>query len=159
MHNEAPFSFTLKVNGDLFSIRGEDVFDFIPRLEAAATVIPAIIALQEAAKGSQSVSEARAVQNLQNAGFAPQIVSAPAETAPVQQVREAPTGGLEERTDKWGNKYIAGVPDTGFCQHGARVKATKSRRDGGTYTAYVCVNDSPFGDYRAGKCDMVSAKR
>lgn len=151
MHTEAPFSFTLKVNGDLFSIRGNDFFEFIANLEKAIDVIGSIRALQAAASGStQSLSEAFVVQSLQDAGFAPQIVSQPAETAPQTQTYGGPT----EKTDKWGNRFIAGVPDTGFCQHGPRVKATKTSQKGTAYTAYVCVNDSPFGDYKNGKCEQ-----
>lgn len=152
MHTEAPFSFTLKVSGDLFSIRGNDFFEFVSNLDKATDAIGSIRTLQTAASGAtQSLSEAAVMQSLQSAGFSPQIVSEPAEQAPQTQTYGGPT----EKTDKWGNKYLAGVPDTGFCSHGPRVKATKTSSKGTVYTAFVCVNDSPFGDYKQGKCDQV----
>ena len=40
-NSEAPFSFTTKIDGDLFTIRGNDFFDFLANLKVVETV-PAV---------------------------------------------------------------------------------------------------------------------
>lgn len=68
------------------------------------------------------------------------------------QVSPVPTGGIEERTDRFGNRYQRGNPDLPSCPHGQRVVAYKTSKAGKPYKAYACVNDTPFGDFKAGKC-------
>lgn len=60
---------------------------------------------------------------------------------------------IEERTDRFGGRYVKGEPNGGAtCEHGPRIVAYKTSKAGKKYKALVCVNDSPFGDYRNGKC-------
>lgn len=68
-------------------------------------------------------------------------------------------GGIEERMDRWGNRYVSGEPTGQSCAHGPRIVAYKKSKAGKQYKAYVCVNDSPFGNYQNGKCDQVYPER
>lgn len=66
---------------------------------------------------------------------------------------------IEERNDKWGNRFVKGEPTGQTCQHGERIVAYKKSKAGKPYKAFVCVNDSPFGNYQNGKCDQTYPER
>lgn len=91
----------------------------------------------------QQPDTGQAIQNLQQAGITGQVIPTP----------------LEERTDKFGGRYIKGDPNGQACVHGPRITAYKTSKAGSPYTAYVCLNASPFGDSRNGKCDVVYPPR
>lgn len=134
---EALFSFTTKVNGDLFTVRGNTVDEFITNLKSAAPAVGYAKSLQDVNQGVPSTVE-QAVANLEAAGLEPTPV----------------VPSIEEKTDKWGGVFQKGHPDMPKCEHGARIKAKKISKAGKPYTAFVCVNDSPFGNYRDGKCEV-----
>lgn len=87
---------------------------------------------------------AQAVENLNAAGI---------------QATPVATGGIEERTDRFGNRYQRGNPDVPSCQHGPRVVAYKTSKAGKPYKAFACVNDTPFGNYQNGKCAIEYPER
>ena len=140
MSTESPFSLTIKVgaNNDLLTGRADTLEEFLARIDDLRTA-------QEYLAATGTVHQA--VQNLQAGGL---IAPSPA---------PAPSGGIAEQTDKFGNRYVKGDPSVPSCVHGQRVVAHKTSKAGKPYTAYVCVNDSPFGDWKNGKCDQVYPER
>lgn len=146
---ESPFSLTIKVgpNNDLLTGRADTVEEMKQRISelrllagAMQGVTQPVTAPAPAVAGHDSV--AVAMDNLAAAGVTGTVV----ESGPTP---------IEVRTDKWGGKYVRGNPDAGACAHGSRVVKDWNDKSGKARTAYVCVNDSPFGDYKAGKCDLV----
>jgi len=83
MSTESNYSFTTKVNGDLFTVRGDDFASFIGRLGESAHV-PAIQNLLDVLSGSAPITEQQAVANVVNAfnGTAT-VVTAPPVAPPV----------------------------------------------------------------------------
>lgn len=131
---EAPLSATVRVGDWMFTARGETPDEFAANVAIAEDYV-ALFRGAAAPAPTQGVgSVEQAVQNLNNAGVT---------ATPV---------GLEERTDKFGNRFVKGDPSVPSCIHGQRVVAYKTSKAGKPYTAYACVNDSPFGDYKNGKC-------
>jgi len=138
-HAEATYSATVKVNGDLFTVRGGTVEEFLENLMNAQTAVSWIEALQGIG----------VAQSPQPASQAPQNAAVPQQQAP----QSAPTGGIETMQDKWGNSFQRGVPGTGYCAHGARVVKNGTSKAGKAYKMYACINDTPFGNASAGKCE------
>lgn len=127
MSTESNFSFTTKVNGDLFTVRGDTVEEFKANLRDAVTLeaLDYAKALQEHAHGQQQPTTAQAVANVQAAFPGAQVVEERPAPQPVQQFPSvAPTA--------------QGGPDPKMvCKHGARVQRTGvSAR--GPWTAYFC---------------------
>lgn len=144
-NQEAPISATIKVNGDLVTFRGDSAEDFVQNAMNGEVVIEWVKRLQSHAAGSP-VSSPQPAQNVAQNASVP-VVEASQPTAPAST-------GIEEQTDKWGNRFQRGVPGTGACTHGPRVVKHGTSKAGKKYKAYACVNDSPFGDYKQGKCDL-----
>lgn len=148
MSQESNISVTVKVNGDLVTFRGDTVEEFVQNAMQGEVVIDWTKRLQSLAGGSASNHTTPTVS-------APQNAAVPQQTAPQPVVSDAPsTGAIEEQTDRFGNRFQRGVPGTGFCAHGPRVVKHGISKAGKKYKAHACVNDSPFGDYKQGKCDM-----
>jgi hypothetical protein len=61
---------------------------------------------------------------------------------------------IETKEDKFGNRYTRGNPDAGTCVHGARIVKNGTNKAGRAYKAYVCMNESPFGNWRDDKCPI-----
>jgi hypothetical protein len=110
---ESNFSVTFKVNGDLFTVRGDDAATFRANLDAVIlTDLPdKVLTAQAAAHEAGAI--AGAVATVQASVAAPAtaapapVYQAPVEAAPVA----APVqGGVETVQDKWGNTWIYGLP-------------------------------------------------
>lgn len=143
---ESPFSLTIKVgpNNDLLTGRADTADEMLGRIHELQLLAAAMQGVTQPAPVNEV---AAAIDNLAAAGLTGTVVSGP--------VQDSVQGGaIEQRDDKWGNKYTRGMPDAGACQHGQRIVKNGTNKAGRAYKAYVCVNDSPFGDYRAGKCDV-----
>lgn len=140
---EAPFSLTIKVgpNSALLTGRAGTRDEMIQRV-LDLQVLKAEIegSVPAPAEPAPVPTTEQAVQN---------VVAA----MPGSEVTGSYAPAIEQRDDKWGNKYTSGMPDAGTCQHGPRVVKNGTSKAGRPYKAYVCMNDSPFGDYRQGKCD------
>lgn len=147
---ESPFSLTIKVgpNNDLLTGRADTAAEMVQRV-AELKQIAASLSGATPAVSAQVDTVAQALDNLAAGGVTGTIVHGSTEN-----VSNVNAGAIEQRDDKWGNKYTRGVPDAGSCQHGPRVVKNGTNKAGRSYKAYVCVNDSPFGDYKAGKCDI-----
>lgn len=142
---ESPFSLTIKVgpNNDLLTGRADTAEEMSLRISQLKQLAAA---LQGAGTAPVQQPAQQHVQTLADAGIAATVVST--------------TGGaIEEKTDRFNNRYVKGEPNGQSCVHGPRVTAHKTSKAGKPYIAYVCVNDSPFGDYKAGKCDQVYPPR
>lgn len=153
---EAPFV----VSHNFCAIRAENVDELEERLQEFVNNpgIPDLIAefrgvvsrvtpagsMQDARRYADAGSTAGAVATLAQGGITGTVV---------------PDGGIEERTDRWGNRFVKGEPTGQFCEHGERVAAYKKSKAGKSYKAFVCVNDSPFGNYQNGKCDQTYPER
>jgi hypothetical protein len=137
---EAPLSATVRVGDWMFTARGVNENEFAANVSLIEQYVVAFKgAAAPVAAPTQDVSSvAQAVDNLAAAGVT---------ATPVAQA-------LEERTDKFGNRFVKGDPGVPSCIHGQRVVAYKTSKAGKPYKAYACVNDSPFGDYKAGKCQQ-----
>lgn len=138
---ESPFSLTLKVgpNNDLLTGRADTFEDMLLRIEELQRLATTM-------RGAPAPAPAAS----------PQAEVARAVDAVVSEIGAEVVGGgaIETKKDKWDNTYTKGNPDAGTCTHGPRIVANKTNKAGRKYKAYVCVNDSPFGDWKAGKCDM-----
>ena len=133
---EAPFSASVRIGDWMFTARAENDNEFAARV---STLEEYLAAFRPLAAPTQDVgSPEQAVQNLADAGIT---------GTPVAQ-------SLEERTDRFNNRYVKGDPSVPSCIHGPRIVAHKTSKAGKPYKAFVCVNDSPFGDYKAGKCQQ-----
>lgn len=149
---EARFSYTVKFNDNLLTVRGDTGAEFIANLGELQN-IPSITALINALSGSAPAprTTAEAVANFDKAfGGEVDVV----EDKEVYTPAPAATSSIEEKTDKFGNKYVKGSP-TQACAHGPRVVKHGTSKAGKKYKAQVCVNDSPFGDWKQDKCEPV----
>jgi hypothetical protein len=86
----------------------------------------------------------QAVNNFNDAGITGQIVQGTATS-------------IEQKEDKFGGKYTRGNPDAGDCSHGPRIYKDWRSKAGKQMQAFVCTNDSPFGNWKDTKCDLAWA--
>lgn len=127
---EAPFSFTTKFDGDLLTIRGNDIFDFIGNLKAVDTVAT-VKRLVATIEGTVPTTTEQAVANVQQAipqavvveeYVQPQVAPAFAPVPPPQAVPQQ-------------------APAAPACAHGGMklMPAGISKKTGKPYSAfYVC---------------------
>lgn len=134
MSNESTFSFTTKVNGDLFTVRGDVYDEFLTNLTLASHVA-GIKNLLDALDGK--ITEAQAIATIQ-AAMPATVVSAPTSFQPV-----APP-------------VIASTPPVGEkqCAHGVMVKRTGSGAKG-EWRAFFCPTPKDTPD----QCQAQFAKR
>lgn len=139
---ESPFSLTIKVgpNNDLLTGRADTADEMLGRIHE----------LRLLAAEMQGGTQAAPVQ----APTVEQAVATVTQAMPGTTVVEQSPAAIEQKEDRWGNKYTSGMPDAGSCAHGLRIVKNGTNKAGKAYKAYVCVNDSPFGDYRQNKCDI-----
>lgn len=134
MSSESNFSFTTKINGDLFTVRGDDYLDFSTHLSAAVENIAAIV---ESVSLIQAAGHAVPVVNVAAPAAAP--VQATPTPAPVDAGPPvAPASGA------WGapaavKPMCAHGPRTGRSGHGAK----------GEWRAYFC----PTAKGTPGQCE------
>jgi len=133
---ESPFSLTIKVgpNNDLLTGRA----DTAEEMQVRISELRELAASMQGAIKVPTVQEA--VETVQQSMGG--------------QVIEGDTGAIETKEDKFGNRYTRGNPDAGSCAHGARIQKNGTNKAGRAYKAYVCVNDSPFGNWRDDKCPI-----
>ena len=138
---ESPFSLTIKVgpNNDLLTGRANTLEEMLARIDELNTV-KAYMGMSSNAAPVTTVPNA--VQILAAGGIAATDIT---DTA----------AAIEQKTDKWGNVYTKGDPSAGTCGHGPRYVKKGTNKAGRAYTGYVCVNGSPWGDYKQATCDMV----
>lgn len=122
---EANFSVTFKVNGDLFTVRGDDAATFKANLDAviltdlADKVLTAQQATHEAAGATAPVAHVQqSVAQPAQAAPAP-VYQAPVEAAPAVQQ------GVETVNDRYGNTWIYGLPNAPALPDGRGSYALK----------------------------------
>lgn len=138
---ESPFSLTVKVgpNNDLLTGRSDTLEGMLQKVDELRT-IQAYMGMSNNAAPVTTVPNA--IQNLAAAGIA------------ATDITDTPAA-IEQKTDKWGNVYTKGDPSAGTCSHGPRYVKKGTNKAGRAYTGYVCLNGSPWGDYKQATCDMV----
>lgn len=138
---ESPFSLTVKVgpNSDLLTGRANTLEEMLARVDELNT-IKAYMGMSNNTAPVTTVPNA--VQTLAAAGIA------------ATDITDTPAA-IEQKTDKWGNVYTKGDPSAGTCSHGPRYVKKGTNKAGRAYTGYVCVNGSPWGNYKEATCDMV----
>ena len=138
---ESPFSLTVKVgpNSDLLTGRANTLEEMLARIDELNT-IKAYMGMSSNAAPVTTVPNV--VQTLAAAGIA------------ATDITDTPAA-IEQKTDKWGNVYTKGDPSAGTCAHGPRYVKKGTNKAGRAYTGYVCLNGSPWGDYKQATCDMV----
>lgn len=139
---ESPFSLTIKVgpNNDLLTGRADTVEEMLVRVSELRRIEAGMQGVTQHVT-SVPVTNEQAVQNLAQAGVTGTVIET--------------SHAIDKRQDKWGNDFTKGFPDAGTCSHGTRIVKDWTDKSGKTRKAYVCINDSPFGDYKATKCDLV----
>lgn len=124
---ESNFSFTTKVNGDLFTVRGNTAEEFDANLTAAiiSGLHDKAAALIEAINGTARERVTPTIQQEQP-------------VAPITAAPAAPSG-LEILQDRWGNKYTYGHPDAPDLGDGRGKYIQKSgvSKAGKPYIAWV----------------------
>jgi hypothetical protein len=140
MSTEANFSFTTKVNGDLFTVRGDDLQQFAANLEAVAD-------------NAQLVAET--LTKIQAIGAAAPLVNTAAPTPPPAPAPAAPAA------PGWGAAPAAAAPPAAFaaatvpsCQHGPRTPRSGASGKG-PWKAWFCP--TPKGT--PGQCDAIWVDR
>ena len=157
---ESPFSLTFKVgrNNDLLTGRADTVAEMAQRVTELRQLEAVVIASEGGvAAPLQVVTQVappaviatvpdvqQAVNNFNDAGITGQIVQGTATS-------------IEQKEDKFGGKYTRGNPDAGDCSHGPRIYKDWRSKAGKQMQAYVCTNDSPFGNWKDTKCDLAWA--
>lgn len=141
--SEAKFSFTPKVADSLFTVRGDSYEEFLDNLLKVATV-PACASLLELLEGKKTISTREAIE----------MVEETFGTVDITSDKEVNTS-VEEKSDKFGNKYVKGSPGVDKCNHGPRIVKYGTSKAGKKYKAQVCLNDSPWGDWKSEKCETV----
>lgn len=135
MSSESNFSFTTKVNGDLFTVRGDTYDDFLSHLVTAGSVAGVKVLLSALDGSEPEVTMEQAINNVTA------VFGAPASTTfePVAPVGiPQPAVSSEDKS----------------CSHGVMIKRTGSTAKG-EWRAFFCPTpkDTP------GQCTPVFAKR
>jgi len=139
---ESPFSLTVKVgpNSDLPTGRANTLEEMLARIDELNTIKAYMGATSNTA--APAAAAPNPIATLAAAGItATDITDTPA--------------AIEQKTDKWGNVYTKGDPSAGTCSHGPRYVKNGTNKAGRAYKGYVCVNGSPWGNYKESTCDMV----
>jgi hypothetical protein len=150
---ESPFSLTIKVgpNHDLLTGRADTAAEMVTRIAELKSLAAT---MQGAATPQQQV----VVEQLPD--WAAQSAVAAQQQAVAAVVQAMPgTVQIEEQLDQWGNRFVKGDPNGAVCIHGPRITAYKKSKAGKPYKAFCCVNDTPFGDYKLGKCPQEYPER
>ena len=141
-NTEAPISFTTKIGGDLLTVRGDSVSEFVNNLR---TVV-----------NDESVADL--IGELQAlCGHAP-AVAAVKEIAGGTVTEVVASSGPEEVTDKYGNKYTYGlvdaptIPDTDL----KAVLKEWTAKSGKQLKAYVHPRKGPKPSPEGGDLDFIA---
>ncbi len=121
---ESNFSVTFKLNGDLFTVRGDDAATFRGNLDAVilTDLAEKVLTAQQAAHDAAGI--APAVAQVQQSVAAPaQAAPAPAYQAPA--AAPAAPQGVETVADRWGNTWIYGLPQAPALPDGRGQYALK----------------------------------
>lgn len=152
---ESPFSLTIKIgegpNADLLTGRADTAAEMANRI-AELKSLAALL------QGAGTPAHQAVVEQLPD--WAAQSAHAAQQQAVATVMQTMPgTVQIEEATDQWGNRFIKGDPNGAICVHGPRITAHKKSKAGKAYKAFCCINDTPFGDYKLGKCPQEYPER
>ncbi len=154
MSNESNYSFTTKVNGDLFTVRGDTIAEFTANVEQANSVIVALNTLQAAAAQQRSVSSTGRVSTEGDDWGSDYQPKLPAPQAATDSYGNATWDGTLEN-DYYGNTPTANeaADNTPRCKHGKRVYKEGVGKTGAPYKQYRCP------EYKiAEQCEIIWVK-
>lgn len=157
---EAKLSFTAKIDGDLFTVRGDTIPEFVNSLGLATQAIEHARTLQAHARGQQgnistpshdqavatvtaSLPVAAVVEYQQPQAAAPQVVNA---------------SGVQIETDKFFRKFHYGLPSPHTSPRGPMLLMEAKSKAGKPYKAWVDPSEGPRwpGPYNpADKADRI----
>jgi hypothetical protein len=123
--NEATYSVTIKVNGDLFTVRGNNYDEFVENVAAAKSAVGFIKALQG---GSTTVTPTPT--SVITDAFPGATVVSETPAAPTQ------AAAIEVMMDRYGNEWTYGHPDAPALPDG-RGKYAKKKGTSKAGKAYV----------------------
>lgn len=129
MANESNFSFTTKIDGDLFTVRGDTPEQFVTNVKAATLdLIDYVAALQEAARGTNQTPTAP-----QQSGYDLAKQAFDAKPAPARDTSPPPARPAAP----------AAPSDGPTCHHGAMtyregISGPNSKNPGTPYKMWVC---------------------
>jgi len=122
--NEAKYSLTIKINGDLFTVRGDTAEEFSQNVTNAHAIVDAVKALQAFSGG---------------VAVAPKVAqTTPTYTAPVVSGEQAIVNTFGEM-----DLYNVQVSNPHSCPHGARQYKQGVNKAGKPYKGWYCPQLSP----------------
>jgi hypothetical protein len=132
--NEATYSVTIKVNGDLFTVRGNNYDEFVENVAAAKSAVGFIKALQGggATTPAHPSPQFNSTEVITNAFPGATVVS----ETPVAQAAPAAPAAIEVMMDRYGNEWTYGHPDAPALPDG-RGKYAKKKGTSKAGKAYV----------------------
>lgn len=127
MSSESNYSFTTKIHGDLFTVRGDTAEEFQANVELIITnkVLDSISSLQEMIASDGSTGS---VKNVQNA-FAATPTQPPTPQTTPSQATEAPQESVST---------FNGLSSTPSCDHGPRKWNEGISKAGNPYRGWFC---------------------
>lgn len=127
MSSESNYSLTTKVDGDLFTVRGDTAEEFQNNLRAVVTndLVSYVLAVQEAARGNK----AQAAVHQTFPGATPV-----ADTRSFEQIVSEPA----QASTFSGAAAAAGAPT---CAHGARSWKSGTSKNGKPYNGWFCTSN------------------
>ena len=122
---EANYSFTTKLNGDLFTVRGNTIDEFVNHLVDAHAALGAVRSLQGMPAMNTPATHEEAAYVISAAGMNPQVI-------------QTSTPSIEVVRDKWGNEWTYGHPDAPDLPDGRGRYAKKkgTSKAGKDYTGW-----------------------
>jgi len=136
MSNESNFSFTTKVNGDLFTVRGDNAKEFAMNTIAGIKLVEHVIALQ------QAITREQLEYANSKAGVTP-VEEKTTRPATVGELRNvvAETGSANPWDIQEEDKVDPSVNPNSKCKHGVRnFREGVSKASGKPYSGWFCAS-------------------
>ena len=93
---EANFSFTTKINGDLFTVRGNTIQEFMQNVESARTAVASVTSLAQSTQSTPMRQAIQVMEEVFNTGDSKGITT------------ESISDAIEQIVDKYGNEWKIG---------------------------------------------------
>lgn len=159
---ESNYSLTVKVNGDLLTVRGDNAAEFSTNIDAfllSDALIDKVLAFQadvrtnvQAQDGAAQLAAAEAA--LATGGVTATFTTAPAAPVPVTPGVDpsmvpaaapapAATGEVETVMDRWGKKFVYGLPQAPTVPNGRMILLEATSKAGKPYKCWVDPLEGP----------------
>lgn len=123
---EANFSFTTKINGDLFTVRGNTIQEFMQNVESARTAVASVTSLAQSTQSTPMRQAIQVMEEVFNTGDSKGITT------------ESISDAIEQIVDKYGNEWTYGHPEAPMLPDGRGRYARKKGKSkaGKVYTGW-----------------------